>query len=104
MSSQKYKIGSSIIHGQGVIAAHDIRAGDIIDIGIDYHYGLFPYVTPYFGSWLNHCQHANSKLAYLLNKYYVMAIIDIRRGTEITINYDHTPWYIEGSKPKYKPC
>jgi SET domain-containing protein len=104
MSLEKYVIDSSPIHGKGIIAKQTIQKGEVIDIGIDYYYGIFPYVTPHFGSWLNHCQKANAHLVYMSHKYYVVASSQIRKGQEITVNYNQTPWYINGSKPHYKPC
>jgi hypothetical protein len=100
----KYTTKDSLIHGKGVFATQYIPQGDIIEIGIDYYYGFFPYVTPYFGSWINHCFNANTRLVYINDKYYVVADKNIRNGTELTINYNQTPWYIMGASPKYKVC
>ena len=97
----KYHIGSSKIHGNGVIANQNINRGEIIDVGIDYWLNFFPYVTSHFGSWINHCYNANTKLVYVNNKYYIVAQYPIKKGNEITVNYDQTPWYIAGSRPWY---
>jgi SET domain-containing protein len=104
MQRQKYLIGKSKIHGLGVIAKTNIGEKEIIDVGIDFWVGLFPYVTPDFGSYINHCRNANTKLIYLNNKYYVFSLKKINRGEEITINYDYCPWFIAGSKHWYKDC
>ena len=98
----KYRIGKSNIQGQGVIATQNIKPGEIIGIGIDYWLYFIPYVTRYFGSWMNHSRNSNTQLLYLNNKYYVVAQKLIKKGEEITINYDYCPWFIEGSKPWYK--
>ena len=100
----KYKISASHIQGSGVIATDYINKGEIIDVGIDYWFYLFPYVTSYCGSWINHCRNANTQLLYINNKYYIVAIRPINKGSEITVNYDTTPWYIDGSRPWYKEC
>ena len=100
----KYKIGASQIHGSGVIATDNINKGEMIDVGIDYWLFFLPYVTSYFGSWINHCRNANTQLLYINNKYYIVAIRSINKGSEITVNYDITPWYICGSRSWYKEC
>ena len=98
----KYIIGKSQIQGNGVIATKNINQWEAIDIGIDYWLIFIPYVTQHFGSLINHSRNANTYLSYINGKYYVVANKHIRRGDEITINYDHCPWFIEGSKPWYK--
>lgn len=98
----KYRIGPSRIHGQGLMAERSIVVGELIDVGIDYHLGIIPYITPHFGSWINHCQHANTKLTYLEGKYYIVATHLIKKGEEITVNYNQAPWYVNGPEPWYK--
>ena len=98
----KYRIGPSSIHGQGIITKYTINKGEIIDKGIDYIWGLFPYITPYFGSWINHSNHANTQLCYLENGYYIMATQMIKKDEEVTVNYNMTPWYIENARSWYK--
>jgi len=98
----KYQIGPSKIHGKGVIALYTINKGEVIDKGIDYWLGFIPHITPDFGSWLNHSNHANTSLNYITDGYYVVATQNIRKGEEITVNYNQAPWYIDGAKPWYK--
>lgn len=96
-----YYVSKSKIHGLGVLADTNIKRGHVIDIGIDYYLHLIPYVTPNFGSYINHKSAPNTMLRYMNNAYYVIAIEDINRGCEITIDYDTCPWFINGSRSWY---
>lgn len=100
--SKKYSIGKSQIHGVGIISARPIKVNERIDVGIDYYFLLFPYVTEGFGSLINHSHKPNTTLIYEHNKYYVVATANIQKGEEITINYDKCPWFIMRSMPWYK--
>lgn len=106
--SDTYYIGDSDIHGKGVMAARNLRKDEIVGLGIAFRV-VIPYVTPEFGSYINH---SYSPTAYLWwydgiensedeMGWYVRAIKPIRRDQEITVNYNDTPWYIEGALPHY---
>jgi len=101
-NQKKYTLGKSKIQGSGIIATFPIKENEVIDIGIDYWLGLIPYVTQ-FGSWLNHCDNANTQLVYF-GKYYIVTKRPIKKGEELTVNYDTAPWYVERSRSWYKKC
>ena len=65
---------------------------------------FIPYITSDLGQWLNHSYNPNSIVHYneKNNKYYIVAIKDINKDEEITINYNSTPWFIEKAKSDYK--
>ena len=120
-ANTKYYIADSQIHGKGVIAARNLRKNEIIDMGIGFTFYFLPYVTPYFGSYINHSYNPNAYLWYYdgfdlglaqaPNRaqahsgaeagWYVRALRPIYAHEEITVNYNHTPWYIEGALPHY---
>ena len=123
-----YYIGDSNIHGKGVIAFQNLRKNAVVGLGIGFEYDLFPYVTPEFGAYLNHSYNPTAYLWYFddekicknrrnknkLQKksknyfrqrsdsgWYVKTLNSLKAGEEITVNYNDTPWYIEGPKPHY---
>lgn len=98
----RYYIDQSSIHGKGVFAKMYFHQDQPIDIGIDYHFGIIPFVTSNFGTMINHSWNANSYLYFDNGKYYVLAKHDIQPGDEITIDYRDTPWFILGPNPNFK--
>jgi SET domain-containing protein len=99
-----YRIDQSKIQGQGVIANRPIKVNQLIDMGIQYQYGFLPYVTPHFGSYINHSSNPNTRLLYLNQPHghAVISLHPIRVNEEVTIDYNKCPWYIMGSLPWYK--
>ena len=92
-----FTIGPSSIHGTGVFADKFLSRKKLIGVGIYFVLFIVPIVTEDLGRWLNHSYEPNSKVCYHRNsKYYIVAIQDINKGDEITINYNDTPWYILG--------
>lgn len=100
----KWVISKSKIEGIGVFSAFDIKKDSFIGTVIVYVLYFFPVITRDFGSMINHSHNPNSKLEYNEDKrtWELLAIKDIFLGTEITVDYDDTPWFIEKSKPWYK--
>jgi len=99
---EKYYIAPSEIHGEGVFSKKELHKNEDIDIGIKYHMlNLVPYVTPEFGSMINHSSKPNSYLKYKKNQWYVTASKNIPKDTEILLNYHNTPWFIQGPDPSW---
>jgi hypothetical protein len=96
----KWSIGDSSIHGKGVGAARPIKSGEFIDIGIELNFIYFPHVTK-FGSLINHQRFASCELVYHKKMYFVVALVDLERGHEITLNYNQCPWFIKDADPSW---
>lgn len=102
--SHNYKLKKSKIHGLGMYANKFIHKDDVIGIGIVFKMYVIPIVTEDFGKWINHSNDANSHLYYhsTENMYFVVASKDIPENTEITLDYNDTPWYIMKPLPDFK--
>lgn len=96
-----YIIKKSNIEGNGIFTTNKIIKNTEIDIGIDFKLYFIPIITSHFGSWINHSYHPNTYLKYTNGKYYVVANTNIPKNTEITLNYNNTPWYIENARSYY---
>jgi len=100
-----FRIGKSNIHGKGVIAAVPLKKGQIVGKGICYELWAnlipIPYVTQDLGKWINHAKSPNTVLRWADGCWYIVANESVSPGTELTLNYNHTPWYIEGARHDY---
>jgi SET domain-containing protein len=95
------EIKQSKIHGKGIFTKEEIKKNKRLGVGIKYKYFL-PKITENFGTMINHSYFPNCRLQYLKNSYYIIANKNINRGTEITINYNKTPWFIANAEKYYK--
>jgi len=102
MTTKKFYIGISEIHGSGVIATHKILKEESIGEGIIFALIFFPIVTYDLGVWINHSYKPNASLQWINNAWHIVANEKINPDEEITINYSDTPWYIEGPWYYYK--
>lgn len=94
----------SVIHGFGVFSEVCIKKHAKVGVGIRYLFGVFPYVTYFPGSKINHSWSPNCVLEYNKEEwtYDIISCKDIGIGEEITINYEKTPWYVIGPDQKWK--
>lgn len=101
-----FRIGDSNIHGKGVIAAVPLKNGQIVGKGICYELwgGLIPipYVTQDLGKWINHANKPNTTLKWADGCWYIVTNRAVTPSTELTLNYNHTPWYIQGPESHFK--
>ena len=97
-----YYLGPSKIQGTGVFTRKYYSPGETIDIGIKIHLGLFPQVTPYFGSYLNHSWESNTYLEFDGTNHAIKAKMALEPYTELTMDYRDTPWYIMGPSDTWK--
>lgn len=101
-TNQKYIVKSSGIHGNGTFAKKTLNKNEDIGVGIDFYLGMVPFVTPEFGSLINHSYCPNCYLRYKNGKWYVSASKKIPEESEILLDYRKTPWYIMGPESHYK--
>ena len=90
----------SKIHGEGIFTHKNIIKNEKIEIGIDYILNLIPWITK-TGSMINHSYNPTCRLVMENNKYWIVANENLVKDTEITLNYNETPWFIQGPEANY---
>jgi len=105
----KYFIGKSAIHGNGVICAYNIKKDELIDVAIIHNPDINETtITSNFGKFINHKKDENTYLKKVnknnIEIYYIYSNKNIFIGEEITSNYDgpNIPSFIEKSRAQYK--
>jgi len=83
-----FKIGSSDIHGKGVIATTEFSPDDRINIAI---FKNIIYHGTKFGSHLNHSSHPNAITKDEGDRYVTYCKSSIKPGDEITVDYTENP-------------
>jgi SET domain-containing protein len=97
-----FTIKKSKIHGKGVFSKKKISKGGRVGIGIKFNWIWFPQITDNLGKYINHSYSPNAHLEWLNNKWYITASKKIPKNTEITLNYNDTPWYITKPESHFK--
>jgi SET domain-containing protein len=105
--TQNYVVGESKIAGYGIIAKHQYKSGDEIDIiSISMNSGNI--ITPYFGRYVNHSYNPStivkSKKYDDITTYYLYACKNININDEITCDYNkfsEISHYIKKADPSY---
>lgn len=97
-----WTVGDSKIHGKGVLATRNLAPGSLIGVGIGFRMGFIPYVTSDFGAWINHSYQPSACLLLKDGNYWVVATRHISKGEEISVDYNHTPWYIKRPELDWK--
>ena len=105
--NDKYKLNFYIkpseIHGDGVFANDNFKIKKII--GVLMYFILFmPIITDNLGRWVNHSYTPNCIMYYRgeNNKYYIVALRNIKVNEELTIDYNSTPWFIRKPESHFK--
>ncbi len=93
----KLKIKKSNIQGVGIFAEQDIPAGSNIGIVIERNFTVTP-----FGSKLNHSWFSNGNLVEHENRWYYVTNRFIPAGSELTMDYRKTPYFIKKPNPNWK--
>lgn len=100
-----FKIGPSKIQGKGVLSTKMLRKGESVGEGIQFNWmgGLLPMpqITDHLGKWINHSYRPTSELRWRNGAWHVVIVHDLPSNEEITLDYSHTPWYIEGALSHY---
>lgn len=94
-----YKIESSQIEGEGIIATKFIKPNTYIGTPLYIRWGIFPVITSDLGEKINHSWKPNSRLVRDKNgalRWDLISVKTIKKNEEITINYKETPWFIDG--------
>lgn len=84
--NKPYKIGKSNIEGQGLIAAMDLKPGDLI--GLSHSNGE---IASEIGQYYNHSDTPNAVSALVGGDRYVIVSENISMGGEITVDYRKQP-------------
>ena len=100
-----FYIGPSQIEGKGVLATRTLQKGERIGEAIVYEpwFGWLPIpmITEHLGVWVNHSYQPNAELRWINYAWQIVTIKQVKRDDEITVDYSHTPWYIEGALAHY---
>ncbi len=101
-----YYIADSEIDAEGVFANTDIPSGTTIEENVT---KIYPLTIITMGSKINHQFNCNARLSGEASddilgdeEYDLVAIKNIAKGEEITINYKDTPWFIDKNTEGFK--
>ena len=98
--SNSYYFGDSNIHGTGAFASRDIPGEE--NIGSAFSYGNKKLTRTELGSKVNHQFDNNSILRKDKNGYNLYSTKDIKKGSEVTSNYEETPDFIDKNTKGFK--
>ena len=108
---KKYNIAKSDIQGEGVFATHDIEKGEFIGVPISDENKFAEFVRTRndkldtrsdLAKKLNHQSENNCIVKSENNNLNMYAQNDIKKGDEITVNYNNSPWYINKDTTGFK--
>jgi len=98
--SSNYYFGDSKIHGTGTFASIDIPANEIV--GNAFLYKDKKLSQTELGSNINHQFNSNSLLKKDKNGYNLYSTKDIKKGSEVTANYEEAPDFIDKNTKGFK--
>ena len=95
--------GESDIHGMGAFAKESVPTGDMVDYLITglRGGGLLGGDRTELGRYVNHQSSPNGRMEKIPaspDQYYFKSLSDIGEGSELTIDYNDTPFFV--AKPK----
>lgn len=101
MNQSLYRIDKSKIEGEGIFANKKISENQTIGLPLYVKFYIFPIITKELGKKINHSSNPNAKLVKdpMCLKWYLVATRKISKNEEITMNYENTPWFIDGPMP-----
>ncbi len=92
-----YYIKSSDIHGKGSFAKNDIKKGSK-EIGLtnkDQKNNIYFYSD--LGMYTNHNKNSNLEIVVEGDKFYFVAVKDIKKDEELFLDYDYNPEGLQSS-------
>ena len=100
----KWHIAPSSIEGKGVFTSKHMRKNEIIGVAVRYIYGIIPKITSDFGWMINHSYRPSARIEYDSSDHVwvLRTYTNLKKNTEITVDYRDTPWFIEGPEEWYK--
>ena len=106
-SGEKFVVKESDINGKGVFASKDFKKGELVGIAVTDEEAVKP--SPVFrdartelGKYLNHQNKENAALKSENNTLNIYTKSPIKKGEEITVNYQKGPNYIDGDLKGFK--
>jgi hypothetical protein len=92
---EKIFVKKSSIHHSGIFNINDIKENNIIGLLIYFKFYCIPYKTT-IGKFINHSKNNNCKCVKINDIYYIKSIKYIQHHSELTLDYNDTPWFILG--------
>lgn len=90
-------IYKSDIHGDGLYTNKKINKNNYICLLINNNKKI-----TYFGTKINHSFTPNTKLQHTENGWHIIALKNINKNTELTVDYNDTPDFIKKPDPLWK--
>lgn len=90
-------IYKSNIHGDGLYTNKKINKNNYISLLINSNK-----IITYFGTKINHSYTPNTILHHTENGWHIVALKNINKNTELTVDYNDTPDFIKKPEPKWK--
>jgi len=88
-------VKKSNIDNIGIFSKVNTKPNDIIGIILYFKFHCILYKT-LIGKYINHSKNNNCKCININGIYYLESIETISKNTELTLNYNDTPWFILG--------
>lgn len=106
-SSEKYNIKKSDINGKGVFASKSFEKGELVGLAVTDEEAVtdvinFRDARTDLGRYLNHQNKENASLKSENNTLNIYTNTPIKKGEEITVNYQKGPNYIDGDLEGFK--
>ena len=98
--SNNYYFGDSNIHGTGTFASRDIQSQEIVGNAFSYKDKKLSQTE--LGAKVNHQFNSNTFLRKDNDGYNLYSTKDIKRGSEVTANYEDTPDFIDKDTKGFK--